>query len=255
MRKSKAQVFRPGQAREDILREPLSMFFNSISAFGKSKSATDESNAPRSVPIESQANVIANLIIYKQQEGAAGGEADVIGADQIRLSEIDQEVSNGFIDSLFDALKKHESEADEEQSKRVSCILPRTTFEFEKSASLQKIRAIRGLTPDKDIQIKLSDDSIALMASKVFHDTRFKAISTSNLQVGPQTYSFMRIKSQSVYHGSSEQFKSIHVLTSVENELNFIIMIPSKPGSVQTTNMHDMVKTAISQFSEQQQDI
>ena len=56
----------------------------------------------------------------------------------------------------------------------------------------------------------------------------------------------MRIKSQSVYKGSSEQFKSIHVLTSVENELNFIIMIPNKAGVVQTTNMHDIVKTAIS---------
>lgn len=180
MRKSKAQVFRPGLSREDILREPLSMFFNSIAAFGKSKAAKDESNAPRAVPIESQANVIANLIIYKQQEGAAGGEADVIGAETTRISEIEQEVNNGFLDSLSDALKKYESELEEGNSKRVTCILPRTTFEFEKSGSLQKIRAIRGLTPDKDIQIKLSDDSIALMASKVFHDSRFKAISTAN---------------------------------------------------------------------------
>lgn len=64
----------------------------------------------------------------------------------------------------------------------------------------------------------------------------------------------MRIKSHQVYQGSSEQFKSIHVLTSVENELNFIVLIPNKPDQIQTTNMHDMVKIAISQFSEQQQE-
>ena len=40
-----------------------------------------------------------------------------------------------------------------------SCILPRTTKEFEKSSELGKIKAIRGLTPKKDIQISVSNKS------------------------------------------------------------------------------------------------
>lgn len=37
IRRSKAQIFRSGLHREDILREPLSIFFSSIVAFGKSQ--------------------------------------------------------------------------------------------------------------------------------------------------------------------------------------------------------------------------
>lgn len=51
--------------------------------------------------------------------------------------------------------------------------MPRTTFEFEKSEKLSKIKAIRGLTPNKDLKIQLSDSLKALLVSKTSLDARF----------------------------------------------------------------------------------
>jgi len=58
----------------------------------------------------------------------------------------------------------------------VSCILPRTTYEYEKSKSISKIKAIRGISPMKDISIKMPEGSEVLLVSKVYCDSRFKAI-------------------------------------------------------------------------------
>jgi len=78
---------------------------------------------------------------------------------------------------MYDAI--HRNEQDEEGKERVSCILPRTTMEYEKSKSLSKIKAIRGLSPKKDVAIKLPEGSEILLVSKVYCDSRFKAIASS----------------------------------------------------------------------------
>lgn len=43
MRKSKAQVFRHGLSKEDILREPISIYFSTMAAIGKPKNILDQS--------------------------------------------------------------------------------------------------------------------------------------------------------------------------------------------------------------------
>jgi hypothetical protein len=56
-------------------------------------------------------------------------------------------------------------------------------MEYEKSKSLSKIKAIRGLSPKKDMAIKLPDGSEMLLVSKVYCDSRFKAIAQSSIKV------------------------------------------------------------------------
>ena len=61
-------------------------------------------------------------------------------------------------------------------------------------------------------------------------DFRFKAIDQSSLKVGNQSYNFMRIRQTQVFKGASAQFKEILILNSIENDVNFVILIPHKPG-------------------------
>lgn len=50
MRKSKAEVFRHGLQKEDILREPISIFFSSMVAFGpKDDSKTQKDCEPSAI--------------------------------------------------------------------------------------------------------------------------------------------------------------------------------------------------------------
>ena len=73
-----------------------------------------------------------------------------------KLSGIVQDEQHGFIADISAAIKNNETPEDPE-AKLASCLLPSTTFEFEKSEKVQQISAIRGLTPGKDLQIQLSD--------------------------------------------------------------------------------------------------
>jgi len=69
-------------------------------------------------------------------------------------------------------------------------------MEYEKSKALSKIKAIRGLSPKKDMAIKIPEGSEQLLVSKVYCDSRFKAIAQSSLKVDRVEYSYLRIKSQ-----------------------------------------------------------
>jgi len=42
MRRSKAEIFRAGLHKNDILREPISIFFSSMVAFGKAQEPVDQ---------------------------------------------------------------------------------------------------------------------------------------------------------------------------------------------------------------------
>lgn len=47
-------------------------------------------------------------------------------------------------------------------------LLPRTTYEFEQGEKLAKIKAIRGLTPKKDVKIQMSNAFSAVSTNTIF---------------------------------------------------------------------------------------
>ena len=47
MRRSKAEIFRRGLSKEDILREPVSVYFSSMVAFGVTEQAINQANLPK----------------------------------------------------------------------------------------------------------------------------------------------------------------------------------------------------------------
>ena len=129
---------------------------------------------------------MASLMVYKNQiNKATATQADTDVVLQLpKLSDVPQDEQQGFIADISAAIAKHEdtdgSKDQEGNTKpKASCILPKTTFEFERSTQLAKIKAIRGLSPNKDIEVKLSDKSCSLLATKVNFDFRFKAIDRS----------------------------------------------------------------------------
>lgn len=213
MIKSKASIYREGLQREDILKEPVTIYFSSMVAFGREKNVKDLEAA--ALPqIQSQANIVASLMVYKNQiNKATATQADTEVVLQLpKLSDVPQDEQQGFIADISAAIAKHEDtdgSKDHEGNTRpkASCILPKTTFEFERSTQLAKIKAIRGLSPNKDIEVKLSDKSCSLLATKVNFDFRFKAIDQSSLKVGGKAFSFMRIRQTEVFRGTSAQFK------------------------------------------------
>lgn len=187
-------------------------------------------------------------MIFKNQDLHTSIDKDPEQAVQ-RISQIQQEISAPELDHMYKAICRYETEEEKKEvKKRVSCVLPRTTFEFEKSSQLNKIKAIRGLTPEKDIQIKLKPDSIALLASKVFHDSRFYGVMAATRKVAGSEYAYMRMKSDEIILGSSPDFSQIIILTSVYDELTFIILIPAENARVTQTTMHSKAEQAISSF-------
>lgn len=154
--------------REDILKEPVTIYFSSMVAFGKEKNVKDLECAVQP-QIQSQANIVANLMIYKNQiNKPAGGQADAeVQLALPKLSAVPQDEQQGFIAEVSSAIEKHEElevskDKDGQAKPKASCILPKTTFEFERSTQLAKIKAIRGLSPNKDIEVKLSDKSCSV---------------------------------------------------------------------------------------------
>ena len=133
---------------------------------------------------------------------------------------------------------------------RPSCVLQGTTAEFERSSQLAKIKAIRGLSPNKDIEVKLSDKSSSLLASKLNFDCRFKAIDQSTLAIDSVEYDFMRVRESIIYSGSSAQFKDIIIINSIENDVNFVILIPKTRGQITLNTMHENVANGLKTFKE-----
>ena len=80
MRKSKAKVFRAGLHKEDTLQEPISLYFSSMVAVGKSKTTLEQAsvkNATRQEQIQSQANVLQNLMMLNFKINGADKDAQI----------------------------------------------------------------------------------------------------------------------------------------------------------------------------------
>ena len=127
-----------------------------------------------------------------------------------KLSAVAQESSEVLVSDIHAAIERVEDK--EEGETKGSCILPRTTFEYEKSQTLSKIKAIRGISPSQDISVKLPDGSEHLLVSKVYCDSRFKAIAQAIHTVDGQAYKYLRIKSQRLLSGKSASFKTIYIV-------------------------------------------
>ena len=69
MRQSKAQIYRRGLTREDVLKEPLTIFFSSMVAFGHSKRDNKSELLMQYQPaqIQSQAAMLSNLLVYNYE--------------------------------------------------------------------------------------------------------------------------------------------------------------------------------------------
>ena len=63
MRKSRATLFRPNLKQDDILKEPLSIYFSTMVVFGELRNPAEDSSEEQL--IHSQANIISNLMLYK----------------------------------------------------------------------------------------------------------------------------------------------------------------------------------------------
>ena len=91
---------------------------------------------------------------------------------------------------------------------------------------MSKIKAIRGLTPNKDLKIQLSDSLKALLVSKSSIDARFRAMDAQALKVGSTDYNFLRIRNQEIYEGRSPQFRKIYIITTIEQGASLILFLP-----------------------------
>lgn len=173
-------------------KEPVTLYFSTMVAFGKEKNSAEEGEPSQ---IQSQANIVANLMLYKQYIHAGKAQNDEVQIDNMPPA-CDQDVKQGFIAEISAAVRRNESKEVTEtgEANRPSCVLQGTTAEFERSSQLAKIKAIRGLSPNKDIEVKLSDKSSSLLASKLNFDCRFKAIDQTSLAVGGTSYDYMRVR-------------------------------------------------------------
>ena len=120
-----------------------------------------------------------------------------------RLSDVAQEEQHGLIAEIHKAIQQNECDENGNPRRKGSCVLERTTFEFEQSEKLSKIKAIRGLTPNKDLKIQLSDSLKALLVSKTSLDARFRAMDSASLRFGAVDYDFLRIRNQEIFEGKS----------------------------------------------------
>lgn len=93
---------------------------------------------------------------------------------------------------------------------------------------MSKIKAIRGLTPNKDLKIQLSDSLMALLVSKTSCDCRFKAMDNSSLTVDKSNYKFVRIRNSEIFEGKSPQFRKIYMINTIEQGTSLIIFLPLK---------------------------
>lgn len=92
MRKSRAHVFRKGMDKEDLLREPVSLYFATMAAYGHNKEPT---HLNKMVPLKNQnevqsiANVVQNLCLLNMKLNANGrAESEIENGSLPKLSEI-----------------------------------------------------------------------------------------------------------------------------------------------------------------------
>lgn len=65
MRKSKAEMFRESLHREDILKEPLTIYFKSMMTFCNAKNTDKQTAVDKQVvaEVQSQANIISDIML------------------------------------------------------------------------------------------------------------------------------------------------------------------------------------------------
>lgn len=164
-----------------------------------------------------------------------------------KISEFKQKATQGYIADIFDAVHKFENQVATERARPETCILQRTTKEYQRSSEIHKIKAVRGVSPRQDIPVKLPQNSEVLWVSKVYYDTRFSQISQANLCVFEQDklqHKFVRIKSEGMKYGSTKAFEQIIVIPTVEGDTCMTVLIPRKNGPVKVNveNMHNLIK-------------
>lgn len=105
-------MFRENHNVDDISKEPLSVHFSTVMAFGTSKNPDKTKLMMNYQPqsVQSQSNIISSLSLYKYQmaQNSLKKDEQVKPEDVPRLSDISQEVKQGYISEIQQALKKNE---------------------------------------------------------------------------------------------------------------------------------------------------
>jgi hypothetical protein len=166
-------------------------------------------------------------MLYKFNQTPANEDVKI--EDFPKLSDVAQEETHGIVADLSIAIKANESE-----EKMQSCILPRTSYEYEKSNQVANLKALKDLPPPMTVD----NSTTSLLTSKTVLECRFKAFDQSVFKIysekprdeSYELYHFMRIRQTQVYCGMSPQFKHIYILNTLENDANLIIFVPMKPG-------------------------
>jgi hypothetical protein len=100
MRKSKAHVFRRGMNKEDLLREPISLYFGTMSAYGVPKEQINIqkfSENPNINELQSQANVIQNMYLLNMKLNSNDKNENQTTLEMLpKLSEIKQDSNEGY---------------------------------------------------------------------------------------------------------------------------------------------------------------
>lgn len=107
-------------------------------------------------------------------------------------------------------------------------LLPRTRCEFEMGEKLSKIKAIRGLTPKKDVKISLGAGFNALLVSKCSMDARFTAMDQQTIKVQNDLYRFVRIRNTKIIEGKSAKFRKIYIVPCADHSLSLIVLQPNQ---------------------------
>lgn len=241
--------------KDDLLREPVSLYFGTMAAYGRKKDSlnvTQVTERGNFNELQSQANIIQNLCLFNMKMNANGKKDAEIQIDELpKLSEVEQDdKDDAFFGEIHSAIATAEKINSESGAKKVSCILPRTTCEYERSKSISKIKAIRGISPKKDIPVKLPEESEVLLVSKMYFDSRFQAVAQANLRVYGVDYFFMRVGGPDIKRGQSADFKTIYIIPCHDGETTMVIMVPRTQGEVTVTNMHSKIKDTVTNIDE-----
>ena len=109
MRKSKAEMFRKSLHREDILKEPMTIYFKSIMTFVNSKNSDKQTAVDQQVvgDVQSQSNIISNIMlthVEANKDKVAGQEEPDIPL----ISPFNQDEKHGFIADINSAIASNE---------------------------------------------------------------------------------------------------------------------------------------------------
>ena len=148
------------------------------------------------------------------------------------LSDVVQDEKHGYLSEIQQALAKTE-EPDTEEMKKTTCILPLTAKDFQADAVDQSISQ----APIKK-----------LLTASAGIDSRFRSVDQAILN----EYAYMRIRNTAIFCGSSPQFKDIFILTTPEEEVNIIILVPNTPGQITTETMHDNIQNGLRKLQEKE---